>query len=130
MSLETLSELFTAPAPEPQPEPDHLRAQFNSEEWHWLHGHPDTLAAYRLAFETRQQREAGIIPPTYTGATVCKGCGPVTIWHGAPAYVLGCPWCINRLQGRPIPDLHQGRLNEAAPASARPALGPAKRNPS
>lgn len=130
MSLETLAELFTAPAPEPQPEPapDHFREQFSTDEWGWLEHHPDTLAALRLAFETRQQREAGIIPPTYTGATVCKGCGPVPIWPGAPAYVLGCPWCDNRRQGRPIPDLHPSRLNPAAPSSARPALGPAKRN--
>lgn len=129
MSLETLAELFGAPAPEAKPEPDRLRAQFSTAEWGWLQGNPDALEAYRLAFETRQQREAGMVPPTYTAATVCTGCGPVPIWPGAPARVLGCPWCINRLQGRPIPKLHPSRLNEAAPASARPALGPATRNP-
>lgn len=132
MSLESLAELFGAPAPEPkpEPEPDRLRAQFNSEEWHWLQGHPDALEAYRLAYQTRREREAGTIPASYTSATVCTGCGPVWIWPGAPARVLGCPWCDNRRQGRTIPDLHPSRLNPAAPSSARPALaGPAKRNP-
>ena len=102
MSLDQLASLF-APPPAPEPEPDHFREQFNSEEWAWLQSHPDALEAYRLAFGTRQQREAGMVPPTYTGATVCKGCGPVAIWPGAPAHVQGCPWCMNRASGRPIP---------------------------
>ena len=102
MSLDQLSTLF-APPPAPEPESDHFRAQFDAEEWHYLERHPDALAAYRLAYQTRREREAGTIPATYSSATVCTGCGPVPIWPGAPARVQGCPWCINRLQGRPIP---------------------------
>lgn len=102
MSLDQLASLF-APPPAPAPEPDHFREQFDAEEWHYLERHPDARAAYRSAYQTRREREAGTIPASYTAATNCRGCGPVAIWPGAPAHVQGCPWCMNRASGRPIP---------------------------
>lgn len=101
MSFESLDSLFTQPAPLP----DSFHAQFAPEEWAALEAAPSLLAAYRRADEVRRIREAGQIPDGYTAQTRCDGCGPVPIWSGAPAQVLGCPWCLERAQGRPIPSI-------------------------
>ncbi len=50
-----------------------------------------------------QMREMGICPDHYTARTDCKRCGPVPIWPGCPPQVNGCPWCLNRIKGLPIP---------------------------
>ena len=41
----------------------------------------------------------GIVPPGWTQASYCHHCGPVKLWQGAPATVLGCPWCHVRRAG-------------------------------
>lgn len=64
---------------------------------HGLKRLPDT----RL--DTRRQREQGECPPGWTEHCECAGCGPVYLWPGSPARVLGCPWCFNRAEGRAIP---------------------------
>lgn len=63
----------------------------------------ETLAR---AIEIRHQREHGKIPNHYTAVTVCKHCGQIPIFPGVPAKVKDCPWCLNRLAGRPVPKLH------------------------
>lgn len=98
MNFESLDGLFTQPAPLP----DSFRDQFTTEEWAELEADPALLAAHRRADEVRRLREAGQAPDGYTSQTHCQGCGPVPIWPGAPARVLGCPWCLVRAQGRPI----------------------------
>ena len=50
-----------------------------------------------------EMREKGIIPDHYTATTECIHCGPVPIFEGVPEKVEGCPWCMNRLRGLPIP---------------------------
>ncbi len=55
------------------------------------------------AIQTRRMRERGEVPAHYTATTTCKHCGPVPIFPGVPATVLGCPWCFNRVQGLPVP---------------------------
>ena len=55
------------------------------------------------AVKTRRMRERGQVPPNYTSVTICVGCGPVPMWPDSPEHVLACPWCFNRLAGRPIP---------------------------
>lgn len=55
------------------------------------------------AIQIRRIREQGEIPPHYTAVTVCVYCGPVPIFAGVAERVLGCPWCFNRLAGRPVP---------------------------
>ena len=97
MSLAELDALFAGPHPAGGSDrAAEFRAQFTAAEWAALQRRPDILAALRLAFEFDQQRVAGIVPGHYTGRTVCQHCGPVWIWAGAPAQVLGCPWCVSR----------------------------------
>lgn len=61
------------------------------------------LEALAEAVATRRMRERGEIPPHYTATTNCRHCGPVPIFPGVADQVEGCPWCLNRAAGRPVP---------------------------
>ena len=61
------------------------------------------MTCFAKALAARQIRDAGIAPTNYTQAAECDLCGPVWLWAGAPPTVMGCPWCFNRLAGKPIP---------------------------
>ena len=50
-----------------------------------------------------RMRERGEVPDHYTATTTCTRCGPVPIFPGVPDKVQGCPWCLNRHAGKPIP---------------------------
>ena len=50
-----------------------------------------------------EMRQRGICPDHYVAETICKRCGPVPIFPGCPPQINGCPWCLNRIQGLPIP---------------------------
>ena len=52
-----------------------------------------------------EMREKGIVPDHYTATTNCKHCGPVPIFEGNWPESDGCPWCFNRLQGLPPPQV-------------------------
>ncbi len=54
-----------------------------------------------------EMREKGVVPDHYTAKTECKHCGEVPIWSGCPPQVNGCPWCLNRLAGLPLPQAHK-----------------------
>ena len=73
------------------------------EDWPELRDDPTVLQALANAVITRRQRERGECPPHWTEHCDCAGCGPVFLWPGSPARVLGCPWCFNRVEERPIP---------------------------
>lgn len=51
-----------------------------------------------------EMRQMGVVPDHYTATTTCKHCGPVPIWDGCSSEVQGCSWCLNRLQGLPVPN--------------------------
>ena len=59
--------------------------------------------AVRGSLEVFEMRSRGEVPSNYTAVTKCLRCGPVPIWEGAPAEMLGCPWCFNRREGWPMP---------------------------
>lgn len=61
-----------------------------------------TLRAYLRALERDAGMDAGIVPPEWTTAPQCAGCGPVWLWPDA-ARVLACPWCFRRKAGKAIP---------------------------
>lgn len=63
----------------------------------------DTLAAYLRVLDRADRMDAGQVPPGFTAARYCQGCGPVWLWPGAPDRVVGCPWCQRRKAGRRIP---------------------------
>lgn len=92
MSLDTLGRVFQAPGMDA----DAFREHWSAAEWAELEADAALMAAARLAFEFDQQRRSGIAPAHYTAETICQRCGPVPIWSGAPARVLGCPWCSVR----------------------------------
>lgn len=64
---------------------------------------PEGLAALARVVHARLHRERGLIPPGWTQPAECRRCGPVVLWVGAPPTIEGCPWCFNRVAGRPIP---------------------------
>lgn len=66
----------------------------------------DVVRWYAAALLDSAEREAGRAPRGWTAACECRGCGPVLLWREAPALVLGCPWCLNRVAGLPVPDPH------------------------
>ena len=66
-------------------------------------GLPDaTLRAYLHGLVQAAGMDAGIVPPAWTTAAQCAGCGPVWLWPDA-ARVLACPWCFRRKAGKAIP---------------------------
>ena len=73
------------------------------EDWPEVRDDPAVLEALANAVVTRRQRQRGECPPHWTAHCECAGCGPVFLWPSSPARVLGCPWCFNRAEGRPIP---------------------------
>lgn len=60
-------------------------------------------AAIEYCQRVAKEREAGLVPASYSSNTNCAGCGRVYIFPGAPARVDCCPWCFNRVRGLPIP---------------------------
>jgi hypothetical protein len=72
----------------------------------------DTLCAYLRALCDARLRARGKIPSDETAVIRCAHCGPVyaapevarvlPIIAGMPT-AAGCPWCFNRLAGKPIP---------------------------
>lgn len=73
------------------------------DDWDEISSDPAQLAAAAELLRTDECRRAGHIPPHYTATTICKGCGPVSIFEGTTGHVSGCPWCYNRVNGLPIP---------------------------
>jgi hypothetical protein len=72
-------------------------------DWPECERDPVLLATFAHAVAIRKMRERGEIPPHYTQQATCAHCGPVWLWPGAPDYVQGCPWCLNRAAGKPVP---------------------------
>ena len=62
-------------------------------------------AAVRDSLEILETRSRGEVPSHYTSMTNCRQCGVVPIWEGCAAEVIGCPWCHNRREGWPMPEL-------------------------
>lgn len=60
-----------------------------------------TLTAFARSLILRREMDRGKRPEHYTEKANCKQCGPIWLWFAGE--VLGCPWCWNRLSGRPIP---------------------------
>ena len=70
------------------------------------------LEALAHAIRATRMREQGDIPPGWTAISTCRHCGPVPIWEGCPPEIQGCPWCFNRLAGRPIPSINYDLIEE------------------
>lgn len=84
-----------------------------------------TLLAYLRALEQSARMDAGMVPPAYTVAAECAGCGPVWLWPGVPASVIACPWCARRKAGLaiPRPPVTCGTCRCFTPDSTNPGAG-------
>ncbi len=76
-------------------------------DWDEIANDPEKLKSYFELLMISDMRCKGIAPDHYTSTTTCKHCGPVPIWNGCPPEVQGCPWCMNRHKGLPIPGANQ-----------------------
>ena len=72
-------------------------------DWDEIAADPEQLNAFAELLMIREMRERGIVPDHYTATTKCKHCGTVPIFEGCPPEVQGCPWCMNRVSGLPMP---------------------------
>ena len=72
-------------------------------DWDEIASDPAQLKAFAELLMIVEMREKGICPAHYTSTTDCKHCGPVPIFEGVPEKVEGCPWCLCRVAGLPIP---------------------------
>ena len=64
---------------------------------------PSGLLAFAHAVQVNMMRENGVVPPRWTASTVCQHCGDVPIFPGCSPRVDACPWCFNRVAGKPLP---------------------------
>ena len=72
-------------------------------DWDEIANDPAQLKAFAELLMIGEMRQNGIVPDHYTAVTECMRCGPVPIFEGLPDKVEGCPWCMNRIRGLPIP---------------------------
>ncbi len=72
-------------------------------DWDEIKADIGKLLAFADLEAIRQIRESGNCPDTYTAKTTCRNCGEVPIFEGCPPQVNGCPWCLNRHAGLPMP---------------------------
>ena len=79
---------------------DDIRKQAGTE-WSDIKDDPTALQTYAHSIHTQRIIDRGEVPPDYKYVAHCRGCGPVWLWFKGK--VEGCPWCWNRLQGKPIP---------------------------
>lgn len=74
------------------------------KDWPELEASPELLECFARMVATRRMRERGEVPPSYTAHTFCRSCqATVPIFPGVAVQVNGCPWCLNRAAGRPVP---------------------------
>ena len=85
------------------PESDSDLARLYGDDWNEVRNDPVQLEEARHYIRTAKQVVAGQIPEHFTETTQCKHCGPVRVWPGYPNPTNGCPWCMNRRKGLPIP---------------------------
>lgn len=88
--------------PEVERDPALLEALAGAD-WSELEAEPGKMEAFANMVSIRKMRERGEVPAHYTASTICAHCGPVPIFPGVRERVLGCPWCLNRAAGRPVP---------------------------
>ena len=100
----TLNETLTAACHDLTIIPVEVRNALGPEDiddWHNGDLSIDTLKAFAKSLEQRREMDQGIVPTDFTERATCTRCGPVWLWFAGE--VLGCPWCWNRVAGKPIP---------------------------
>lgn len=87
---------------------DELR-ELAGKDWPELTANPELLECFADMVSIRHMRERGEVPPHYTARAFCRGCNAtIPIFEGVGQTVEGCPWCLNRAAGRPVPRVPVG----------------------
>ncbi|NND46038.1 MAG: hypothetical protein HKN55_00110 [Woeseiaceae bacterium] len=73
------------------------------DDWPEIAANPNQLRAFVELLMIGDMRYRGIAPDHYKAVATCRYCGPVPIFAGLSDNVEGCPWCLNRAAGRPVP---------------------------
>ena len=84
--------------------------QAAGDDWASIVDNPAALAAWANLRHTMQLRDRGQVPGHWTKEFDCPRCGPVMVEPSWPNHVDHCPWCHNRLQGRPVPGYSPPRV--------------------
>ena len=71
-------------------------------DWDSIAENPAALAAWADLRHAMQLRDRGQVPEHWTKEFDCPRCGTVPVEPSWPD-VDHCPWCHNRLAGRPMP---------------------------
>ena len=72
-------------------------------DWDSIVDNPAALAAWADLRHAMQLRDNGEVPEHWTKEFDCPRCGPVWVEPSWPTHVDHCPWCHNRLAGKPVP---------------------------
>ena len=72
-------------------------------DWPSIAENPVALSAWADLRHAIQLRDRGQIPEHWTKPFDCPRCGTVPVEPSWPVHVDHCPWCHNRLQGKPMP---------------------------
>lgn len=85
-------------------QPSELERQLSEQDIRrWRQGEfsSDDLALFACLVSQRKTMELGRRPEQFRKQATCKRCGPIWLWTGGE--VAHCPWCWNRINGKPIP---------------------------
>jgi rRNA maturation endonuclease Nob1 len=93
---------------------DELRKEAGLE-WDDIKDDLAALQNFAHSLRVQRMRDRGEVPPEYKFIAYCRGCGPVWLWSSGK--VEGCPWCWNRLQGKPVPYPADDRKPAVPPSS-------------
>lgn len=79
---------------------------FLGEDWELCRGNNEVLLCWADLLHERQLMEQGVVPEDFTAIVYCVCCGDVFV---PPAQtnngsVDGCPWCLNKARGLPVPN--------------------------
>ncbi len=72
-------------------------------DWDSIAENPAALAAWTGLRHAMQLRDRGEVPAHWSKEFNCPRCGTVPVEPSWPNHVDHCPWCFNRLAGRPMP---------------------------
>lgn len=102
-------------------------AQEDIEDWASGKIATEAFTSFARSLVQRQEMDAGKRPDHYTKRAQCTHCGPIWLWVAGE--VFGCPWCWNRMAGRPIPRPQISRCAECQHFSRidHPHLGHCKK---
>ena len=75
-------------------------------DWDSISENPAALAAWANLRRDMQLRDHGQVPEHWTKEFDCPRCATVPVEPSWPNHVDHCPWCFNRVSGKPMPVIY------------------------